>query len=194
MGVKIVLDHNVTDVLAEQSAGKFDAVFIAVGAHLSKRTNIPARDAGKVYDAVALLRKIETGEAPRLGRRVVVYGGGNTAMDAARTAKRLGADEALIIYRRDRAHMPAHEFEADEALAGRRQDQMADLDQSDRRRRSHVERMRIDENGGAADRRDETLKADAVVLAVGQDADSGFCARSPRSSIAMTAPSSSVPI
>jgi NADPH-dependent glutamate synthase beta subunit-like oxidoreductase len=49
------------------------------------------------------------------GRRVAIYGGGNTAMDAARTAKRLGADEAMIIYRRDREHMPAHEFEADEA-------------------------------------------------------------------------------
>ena len=47
----------------------------------------------------------------------MIYGGGNTAMDAARTARRLGADEALIVYRRDRAHMPAHEFEADEALA-----------------------------------------------------------------------------
>ena len=58
----------------------------------------------------------KTGEPPRLGRRVVIYGGGNTAMDAARTARRLGADEALIVYRRDRAHMPAHAFEADEAL------------------------------------------------------------------------------
>ena len=70
-----------------------------------------------VLDAVTLLRDVETGEPPLLGRRVVVYGGGNTAMDAARTARRLGADEALIVYRRDRAHMPAHAFEADEALA-----------------------------------------------------------------------------
>ena len=69
------------------------------------------------FDALALLRDAGAGEAPRLGRRVVVYGGGNTAMDAARTAKRLGANEALIIYRRDRAHMPARAFEADEAIA-----------------------------------------------------------------------------
>ena len=59
---------------------------------------------------------LEAGEPPRLGRRVVVYGGGNTAMDAARTVRRLGAEEALIVYRRDRAHMPAHAFEAEEAI------------------------------------------------------------------------------
>ena len=70
----------------------------------------------RVLDAVSFLRDVSTGDAPRLGRRVMVYGGGNTAMDAARTARRLGAEEALIVYRRDRAHMPAHAFEADEAI------------------------------------------------------------------------------
>jgi NADPH-dependent glutamate synthase beta subunit-like oxidoreductase len=70
-----------------------------------------------VLDAISMLHDVRMGESPRLGRRVVIYGGGNTAMGAARTARRLGADEALIIYRRDRAHMPAHAFEADEALS-----------------------------------------------------------------------------
>ena len=59
----------------------------------------------RVLDAVSLLHDVKTGEPPRLGRRVIIYGGGNTAMDIARTAKRLGAEEALIVYRRDRAHM-----------------------------------------------------------------------------------------
>jgi len=114
MGVRIVLNHKVADLLAERDAGRFDAVFVAIGAHVGKHADIPARDAVKVLDAVALLRETATGDAPLLGRRVVVYGGGNTAMDAARSLKRLGADEALIVYRRDRAHMPAHGFEADE--------------------------------------------------------------------------------
>jgi len=175
MGVTIVLDHKVEDVLAEQREGRFDAVFLAIGAHLSKRVEIPARDAVKVVDAVAMLRAVETGEPPLLGRRVVVYGGGNTAMDAARTARRLGADEAMIVYRRDRAHMPAHEFEADEALAeGVKIKWLTSIKAIDGADLT-VELMRIDEHGRAQPTGQiETLQADAVVLAVGQDADSGF--------------------
>jgi NADPH-dependent glutamate synthase beta subunit-like oxidoreductase len=116
MGVRITLDYKVEDVLAERASGGFDAVFVAIGAHVSRHVEIPARDAAKVLDAVPFLRGADAGERPRLGRRVVIYGGGNTAMDAARTARRLGADEALIIYHRDRAHMPARAFEADEAI------------------------------------------------------------------------------
>ena len=95
--------------------GGFDAVFVAVGAHLAKRVDIPARDAGPIVDAVSYLRGVASGERPRLGRRVAVYGGGNTAMDAARVARRLGADEALLVYRRTPAQMPAHAEEAEDA-------------------------------------------------------------------------------
>ena len=116
-GVRIVTNHKVSDLLAEKQDGSFDAVFVAIGAGLGKRVDIPARDAARVFDAVSVLHQASEGTAPMLGRRVIVYGGGNTAMDAARTAKRLGASETLIVYRRDREHMPAHSFEADEALA-----------------------------------------------------------------------------
>ncbi len=175
MGVKIVLNHKVEDLLAEKLSGKFDAVFVAIGAHVSRHVDIPARDAVKVYDAVSLLRSVETGDAPLLGRRVVVYGGGNTAMDAARTARRLGADEAMIVYRRDRKHMPAHAFEADEAMAEgvkiKWLSTIKEIDGTDLR----VEIMEIDENGRARPTgKFETLQADAVVLAVGQETDSGF--------------------
>ncbi len=175
LGVKIVLNHRVEDVLAEQQEGGFDAVFIAIGAHLSKRVDIPARDAVKVLDAVKLLRDVETGEPPLLGRRVLIYGGGNTAMDAARTARRLGADEAMIVYRRDRAHMPAHEFEADEALAeGVKIKWLTSIKAIDGGDLT-VERMTIGEDGRAKPTGEfETLKADSVVLALGQEADSGF--------------------
>ena len=115
MGVVFELNHRVENLEAEWKDGGFAAVFLAVGAHLSKRAGIPARDAGRMLDAVSFLRDVEAGTPPKLGRRVAVYGGGNTAMDAARTALRLG-HEPLIIYRRDREHMPAHDFEAAEAL------------------------------------------------------------------------------
>ena len=96
--------------------GGFDAAFLAVGAHIAKRAYIPAGEAAHMLDAVSVLRSMEGEEKPMLGRRVVVYGGGNTALDVARTAKRLGASEAIIVYRRTREKMPAHDFELEEAL------------------------------------------------------------------------------
>jgi NADPH-dependent glutamate synthase beta subunit-like oxidoreductase len=180
LGVKIVLNHKVEDVLAERAAGGFDAVFVAIGAHVGKHVEIPARDAGKILDAVSLLRDVESGAQPLLGRRVVVYGGGNTAMDAARTARRLGAEEALIVYRRDRAHMPAHAIEADEALAEgvkiKWLTSISSIDGAD----ITVEMMRLDEKGRPQPTGEfETLQADAVVLALGQEADSGFLRKIP---------------
>ena len=175
MGVTIVSDHRVEDVLAEQKDGGFDAVFVAIGAGVGRHVDIPARDAVRVLDAVSLLHQVREGEKPLLGRRVVVYGGGNTAMDAARTVRRLGADEAMIVYRRDRAHMPAHEFEADEAIEeGIRIKWLSTIKQIT----GHdlmVEIMELDDNGKPQPTgRFETLNADAVVLAVGQETDSRF--------------------
>ena len=176
MGVKIVLNRKVQDVLAEKESGKFDAVFVAIGAHISKRVDIPARDAGKILDAVSFLRQAASGDAPPLlGRRVAIYGGGNTAMDAARTAKRLGAEEALIIYRRDREHMPAHSFEADEAMEeGVKINWLRTIKEIDQTH-IQVEVMKINEEGYPEPTgKFETLEADALILALGQDTDTGF--------------------
>jgi len=181
MGVKIVLNHKVEDLMQEHEAGGFDAMFVAVGAHLSKRTDIPARDAGKMLDAVSFLRQVESGTPPKLGRRVAIYGGGNTAMDAARVAKRLGIDEALIIYRRDRAHMPAHEFEADEAVEeGVKIHWLRTIKEIDQSTFT-VEVMQIDENGRPQPTGEvETLQADSLILALGQDSDTGFLRNVPK--------------
>lgn len=175
LGVTIRLNQKVGDVLAAKQAGGFDAVFVAVGAHLSKRVEIPARDAGKILDAVSFLRQAASGDAPLLGRRVAIYGGGNTAMDAARTAKRLGAEEALIIYRRDREHMPAHSFEADEAIEeGVKINWLRTIKEIDQTQ-IQVEVMRVNAEGYPEPTGQfETLEADAVILALGQDTDTGF--------------------
>jgi formate dehydrogenase beta subunit len=180
MGVKIVVNHKVSDLMQEKEDGGFDAVFVAIGAGLGKRVDIPVRDAARVLDAVTILHEASEGEQPVLGRRVIVYGGGNTAMDAARTAKRLGAAETLIVYRRDRAHMPAHQFEADEALAEgikiKWLTTIKDISGSE----LTVERMELDENGRPrATGEFETLSADAVVLALGQQSDSQFLRQVP---------------
>jgi 2-oxoacid:acceptor oxidoreductase delta subunit (pyruvate/2-ketoisovalerate family) len=153
----------------------FAAAFVAVGAHLGKRTEIPAREAGKILDAVGMLRGLETGEAPRLGRRVVVYGGGDTALDAARTAKRLGAEEALIVYRRTRAQMPAQAGEVEEALEEgiivRWLETIKRIDQTS----FTVEKMALDETGWPQPTGEfETIEADTLILALGQDVDTSF--------------------
>ncbi len=180
MGVKIVLNHKVEDVLAEKKEGNFDAVFIAIGAHISKKVNIPTQDAGKILDAVSFLREVQSGDPPKLGRRVAIYGGGNTAMDAARTAKRLGADEAFIIYRRDRSSMPAHEEEADDALKeGVKIKWLRTIKEIDQTKFT-VEVMELDENNRPqATGKYETLEADSLVLALGQDSDTEFLKKVP---------------
>ncbi len=180
LGVKITLDHRVEDVLKEKEEGGFDAVFTAVGAHISKKIDIPTREAGKILDAVSFLSSTKEGEAPKLGRRVAIYGGGNTAMDAARTAKRMGVDEAMIIYRRDRSSMPAHDFEADEALEeGVKIKWLRTIKEIDRST-FKVEIMELDENNRPQPTGEiEELEADSLILAVGQDTDTGFLEKVP---------------
>ncbi|MGB8601587.1 MAG: FAD-dependent oxidoreductase, partial [Rhizomicrobium sp.] len=80
-GIELKLNAKVDNVLAAKSDGNYDAVFLAVGAHIGKRTNIPAGTAAKIVDAVTVLRSMEGDDKPLLGRNVVVYGGGNTALD-----------------------------------------------------------------------------------------------------------------
>ncbi len=186
MGVTLELNTKVEDIEAAFTGEGFDAVFVAVGAHLAKRTAIPAHAAGKILDAVSVLREMETGaEPPRLGRRVIVYGGGNTAMDVARTAKRMGVDEAMIVYRRSRKEMPAHDFEAREAEdEGVMIHWLRTIKQIDETTFT-VEKMTVDENGRPQPTGEfETLEADTLILALGQDVDTDFLQRVPGVEIA----------
>ncbi len=175
LGVRFTGNHRVVDLEAERREGGFDAVFVAVGAHLSKRVDIPARDAGPIVDAVSFLRDVASGERPIIGRRVAIYGGGDTAMDAARTARRLGAEEALIVYRRTRAQMPAHEEEAQDAeREGVRINWLRTI-KAFEGPQLQVEVMELDDSGFPQPTgRFETLAADTVILALGQETDTAF--------------------
>ncbi len=175
LGVTIKQNHYVKDLLAEQEEGGFDAVFVAIGAHLSKRVDIPSMDAGRIVDAVSFLRDVASGERPVIGRRVAVYGGGNTAMDAARVARRLGAEESIVVYRRTEAQMPAHAAEKEAAEAEGVQMNWLRTIQAMESNAVTVEIMELDENGKAVGTgRFEELEADTVILALGQEADSDF--------------------
>ena len=172
LGVRLELDTRVDDLASTMAAEHFDAALVAVGAQVGRRAYIPAGSAAHVLDAVSVLHGIEAGEQPLLGRRVAVYGGGNTAIDAARTAKRLGAEDALVVYRRTRERMPAHESEVQEAeeegVRFRWLSTIGDVEESS----IVVEQMELDETGFPQPTgRTEVLAADSVVLALGQDSD-----------------------
>ncbi len=170
MGVQLELDSRVGSVVPDLSA--YDAVFLAIGAQLGKRTYVPAGEAAKILDAVQVLADVENADAPQLGRRVVVYGGGNTALDAARTARRLGAEEAIIVYRRTRERMPAHDSEVIEALEeGIEMKWLSTVQHADEGV-LRIEKMELDETGfpqGPGEYED--LEADSLVLALGQESD-----------------------
>ena len=172
LGVKIVYNTKVSNILETKQQGGFDAVFLAVGAHIAKRAYIPAADSAHVLDAVSVLRSMEGEDKPLLGRKVVVYGGGNTAIDVARTAKRLGATESIIVYRRNREKMPAHDFELEEALQeGVLVKWLSTIKQAGESSIT-VEKMALDDKGFPQPTGEfETLEADSVVLALGQDVD-----------------------
>ena len=180
LGVRMVTDYTVIDLMADQAEGGFEATFVAIGAHLSRRVDIPNRDASKILDAVTFLRDVASGERPEIGHKVAVYGGGNTAMDAARVARRLGATESIIIYRRSLEQMPAH---AEERESAEREGvtmnwlrTISSVDADD----LTVEVMELDANGKAQGTgRFEKLEADTVILALGQETDSNFLRRIP---------------
>lgn len=172
MGVELELDRRSSDAMQSMQEGDFDAVFLAVGAHIAKRAYVPAGDAARVLDAVGLLHDMEDAEPPQLGRRVVVYGGGDTAMDVARTAKRLGATDAVVVYRRTRDRMPAHDVEVEEAEdEGVKMRWLSTVTRADEGR-LQIERMELDEDGFPQPTGElEELEADSLILALGQEAD-----------------------
>jgi NADPH-dependent glutamate synthase beta subunit-like oxidoreductase len=182
LGVEVELGHRVTDVPEEMRAGGFDAVFMAVGAQLGKRAYLPAGDSAHVIDAVSLLHSMEGVDPPSLGRRVAIYGGGDTAMDAARTAKRLGATDAVVVYRRTREKMPAHDIEVEEAVEEgvlmKWLSTITDVDFD--KGRIVIEKMALDETGFPQPTGEfEELDADCVVLALGQESDLTLLASMP---------------
>lgn len=174
MGVTIRLNAKVEDLDAAIQEGGFHATFLAVGAHLARRIDIPGFDAKRLLDAATFLRSMESDSPIKIGRRLAVYGGGNTAIDVARTAERLGV-EPVIIYRRDEAHAPSFKEEIAEARDEGVQFQWLRSLAKGADRTLTLEVMELDEHGKPKPTgRFETIEADTVVLALGQKADTAF--------------------
>ncbi len=171
-GVSITCGQRVDDVVAERQKGGFDAVFVAVGAQVADHLDVPAIDGKKMVDAVTVLEQVKKDKAPELGRVVAIVGGGNVAMDAARTAQRLGAEEAVLVYRRDKGHLKATPYEAEEAFTeGVKIKWLSTVD--------HfgadgivIEKMKMESDGSITPTGEtERLAVDSLVMAVGQHSD-----------------------
>ncbi len=172
LGVTLRMNTRVDDLEATMREGRFDAALLAMGAPLSKRAYIPAGQSARILDALEVLGDVSEGDRPQLGRTVVVYGGGNTAMDVARTARRLGADETIIVYRRTQAQMPAADVELEEALAEGVQIRWLSTITQVEGTTLTIEKMTLDDEGRPHPTGEfEELSGDAVVLALGQDVD-----------------------
>ncbi len=119
-GVELHLEHAIKNINSLLDQG-YEALVLAIGAHAPQKLGIPGEDAAGVFQGVPFLREVSLARSlpgrklPGIGRRVLVVGGGNTAVDTARTALRLGAEEVSLLYRRSRAEMPASAEEVEQA-------------------------------------------------------------------------------
>jgi NADPH-dependent glutamate synthase beta subunit-like oxidoreductase len=175
------------DMDFEELMGKgYKAIFIGVGAHKSAKLRIDGADMTGVHHALDFLWKVNSGEKVTTGKNVVVIGGGNVAMDAARAALRLGAGAVTILYRRSREEMPAIPWEIKEA-----EDEGVKIQYlvspkrivGENSKVSAIECVRTqlgepDDSGRRApvtvEGSDFSLKTDMVILAVGESPDLGF--------------------
>lgn len=117
-GVNIILNKDISrDVDFKKLKDRYDAVYIATGTQFPQKVNIPGEDLPGVIHGIHFLKDVNLGQQVKLGKTVAVIGGGNTAIDSARTALRLGAKKVIILYRRTKDAMPASEYEIHEAEA-----------------------------------------------------------------------------
>lgn len=185
LGVEIKTGMRLGDNLQMSELDDYDAIFIAVGLQRSRKLNIAGEDAEGVIHGLEFLKRVNLGEEIQVGPRVAVIGGGNTAIDAARTALRLGL-EATILYRRSRAEMPAIADEIEEALAEGISIRYLVaptriLSEDGRVSKLECIKMRLGEPDESGRRRpipiegsEFTIEVDTVIPAIAQEADLSF--------------------
>ncbi len=184
-GVKIHLNTDIgKEITFDRLRKDHDALYLAIGTQSSKKAGIPGEDLPGVYDGLNFLREVSLGEKPQIGKTVVVVGGGNVAVDVARSALRLGAASVSILYRREREDMPAFEEDVLEALEDGVKiiNSFAPKEILGKEKVTGVEFMRCtqvrDESGAVTLTYDvcdiTSIDCDTVITAIGQSPDISF--------------------
>lgn len=184
LGVEMINNIKIgKDVTFDEIKKSSDAVVVAVGAWRSSPMHVEGEDLDGVYGGIDFLRNVILGSAPEIGERVAVCGGGNTAMDACRTAVRLGAKEVYVVYRRTRDEMPAEKAEIaeaeDEGVVYKFLTNPAKiLSQNGKVSGIKLQVMQLGEPDEGGRRRPvpiegkfEEIKVDSVIMAIGQKLD-----------------------
>ncbi len=185
LGVKFFFNTRLgQDIFLEQLRENYDAVFLGIGAWVSSKIGCAGEETRGVLGGIEFLRAVASREPVLMGERIAIIGGGNTAMDAARTAIRLGAAEVMVLYRRSRAEMPADESEIVEAeeegiifkflLAPKEI-----IEEDGRVAAIRMQKMQLGEADASGRRRpeptgeEEIIAVDTVIAAIGQQVDLG---------------------
>ncbi|MEH6813701.1 MAG: NAD(P)-binding protein [Motiliproteus sp.] len=172
MGAELRMNTPVTDVAQTMKQEDYDACFLGFGAQVGGTVDLPNDGSVPMFDAATVLRDLENENLPDLHGHVVVYGGGNTAMDVARSATRMGALSVTVVYRREQGMMPAHDLEIHEALE--EGVQLACLRTIKGIKDGELElevNVTGEDNRAMGTGQTETLKASVLVQAVGQSVD-----------------------
>ncbi len=195
MGVQVKTNTKIgCDISLDDIKKEYDAVIVAIGAWKSSRMNIPGEDLHGVYGGIDFLRNVAMSDVQHesrdkivsslsIGKRVAVVGGGNTAMDACRTAVRVGASEVYTLYRRTREEMPADPVEVEEAMEEGvifkfLSNPVEIIGEDNKVKRIKVQKMKLGEPDASGRRSPvpiegafEELEVDAVIIAIGQSID-----------------------
>jgi NADPH-dependent glutamate synthase beta subunit-like oxidoreductase len=180
MGVKIELNTKIEDISTTRKEGQFDAVFMCIGAQLSRSAEIESDGKIPIHDAAVVLRDSELDNPNQLHGHVVIYGGGNTAMDVARTSIRMGAISTTVVVLEAQEDMPAHSFERDEAIEEGATLKYLHSIKRVNGRTVTLEKMKVSENRWPKPTGEfDSIEADVIVQAIGQDVDTAILQNTP---------------
>lgn len=173
MGVTIRLNHKVTDLLQEKETGKFDAVYLSIGAQQIHEEPIEEDDSVYITDAFSFFRKIRKNNTPFIQNKVVVYGGGKLALYLARIIKRFDS-EVSVYFPGDKKLMPAYDYETEDALAEGVDVQLLRSIRKIENKKFTLEKMKVEKGKAIGTGEFETIEANVLILANRQEAETGF--------------------